>query len=157
MINDPTYGGDNHDRDYGVWKLAALIPESDTIKFAKLAAVDSDPVAGEAVTTAGWGQYNEGGTERPEQLRRVTVAIVDRGICNKQYSENSPITENMVCAGVPEGGKDSCANDSGGPLVNAAGELVGIVSWGQGCAEKDFPGVYARVGSGRKFIDSHSG
>ena len=63
----------------------------------------------------------------------------------------------MVCAFVPEGGKDSCNGDSGGALVlKKSGKQVGIVSWGKGCAEKEHPGVYTNVADKEihDFIDS---
>ena len=57
----------------------------------------------------------------------------------------------MVCAGFNNGGYDSCQGDSGGPLImtNSDGEyeLIGIVSWGYGCAEPGYPGVYSKIHS----------
>ena len=61
----------------------------------------------------------------------------------------------MICAGYQHGKHDSCQGDSGGPLV-ARNKLVGVVSWGIGCAEDGFPGVYARVSSVRDWIKSVS-
>ena len=62
------------------------------------------------------------------------------------------MTEDMMCAGVRAGGRDSCQGDSGGPLVtsgpglnNGAATLAGVVSWGFGCGEEDSLGIYAEV------------
>ena len=71
------------------------------------------------------------------------------------------VTSNMVCAGLKEGGKDSCSNDSGGPLVvprsssDASAIIYGIVSFGGGCAQPDQPGVYARVAKYLDWIQRH--
>merc|ERR1712156_584235 len=77
----------------------------------------------------------------------VDLTITTNKYCKEQYGWG--ISKNMICAMGPEsGGKDSCQGDSGGPLVvkeNGHHAVVGVVSWGAGCAEPETPGVYARV------------
>lgn len=85
----------------------------------------------------------EGGLLPAPTLRKAEIPIVNTTVCEEDYaSESYGVTETMICAGVK--GKDSCQGDSGGPLV-INGTIVGIVSWGLGCAREGYPGVYTSV------------
>ena len=80
----------------------------------------------------------------------MTVPVVSQSACQTAYP--GEIKSGMVCAGEQQGGKDSCQGDSGGPLFYDQGgvesrALVGVVSWGYGCARAGQPGVYTRVSS----------
>jgi hypothetical protein len=76
-------------------------------------------------------------------MREVSVPITTDAACRTAY--NNFDATSMICAGFPQGGRDSCQGDSGGPLMAADGTQVGVVSFGAGCAQANFPGVYARV------------
>jgi hypothetical protein len=102
---------------------------------------------GDIVNIAGWGDLTEDG-ESPDVLHEVQLPIVDQATCNAPTAYNGDIDESQLCAGLPEGGKDSCQGDSGGPLwVNYQGQdyLAGVVSYGEGCARPNKYGVYTRV------------
>jgi secreted trypsin-like serine protease len=96
---------------------------------------------GTNATVVGWGRTAEGGA-RSGVLRKATVPIIGDAGCSSSYDTYDART--MLCAGFPQGGVDACQGDSGGPLV-VDGTLIGVVSWGQGCAEPGKPGVYTRV------------
>uniref|UniRef100_A0A8D3DAY8 trypsin n=1 Tax=Scophthalmus maximus TaxID=52904 RepID=A0A8D3DAY8_SCOMX len=81
-------------------------------------------------------------TADKNKLQCLDLPILSERDCENAYP--GMITQAMFCAGYLEGGKDSCQGDSGGPVV-CNGELQGVVSWGYGCAERDHPGVYAKV------------
>jgi secreted trypsin-like serine protease len=101
--------------------------------------------SGDAVVS-GWGTTSESGS-LSTLLRKVTVPIVTDAVCRQAYG-SSDIVDSMICAGFTSGGRDSCQGDSGGPLALTSGGsplLVGIVSWGYGCARAGYPGVYTEV------------
>jgi secreted trypsin-like serine protease len=105
---------------------------------------------------SGWGSISSSGSTS-NYLRKVAVPIVSNAACNSNYGIGS-VTDRMMCAGRPQGGIDSCQGDSGGPIfINDAGlpKLLGTVSWGEGCAWANYPGVYSNVASMRGWIDSY--
>lgn len=106
--------------------------------------------AGRSVTTVGWGLTGPGGAY-PLGQRKVTVPVVSGTFCGSNRSYGSAFhSSTMLCAGAVYGGYDSCQGDSGGPLLARNGtqwRLVGIVSWGNGCALPFFPGIYTRLAS----------
>ena len=115
----------------------------------------SEPATGSLSVVSGWGRLSSGGII-PSQLQAVEVYITSRAECDSAYADFGGITVNMICAGVPGGGKDACQGDSGGPLV-VDGQLVGIVSWGIGCAQADYPGVYSNVATLKSFVTEQTG
>ncbi|MFF2133449.1 S1 family peptidase, partial [Streptomyces olivochromogenes] len=90
----------------------------------------------------GWGTTSESGSSS-NQLRTATVPIVSNSSCAGSYGSDF-VASDMVCAGYTNGGTDTCQGDSGGPLL-IGGVLAGITSWGNGCAEAGYPGVYTRL------------
>ncbi len=113
-------------------------------------------------TTAGWGTTSEGSSSLPAVLRTVSVPLVTQATCNAKASYDGGITSDMICAGYKNGGKDSCQGDSGGPLEitnKTSGEksLIGVVSWGEGCARKNKYGVYGKVSAAVDWIKTTAG
>ncbi len=103
---------------------------------------------GSPTEVSGWGATSEGGPGSDHLKAAVTPIISDSDCLASSYGDEfHPAT--MVCAGYLEGGTDTCQGDSGGPLqAPAQGDvyrLVGITSWGYGCAGPDAPGIYSRI------------
>ena len=99
---------------------------------------------------AGWGKLCEAEScAAPTDLRQATVPIRETAPCAAAYQAiNLPLSAGMFCAGGGVGTPDACQGDSGGPIAvdgPAGRTLVGVVSWGNGCANPDFPGIYTNV------------
>ncbi|XP_030843483.1 transmembrane protease serine 9 [Strongylocentrotus purpuratus] len=144
IIRHEGYKGNGNSNDIALIKLDGLVQYNDYASPACLAT--SRPSNGVDAYVTGWGALRSGGIS-PNQLYQVNVPIVSQEACEAAYGSRS-IDETMICAGLKEGGKDSCQGDSGGPMVvkNQSGwTLVGVVSWGYGCAAEDYYGVYSDV------------
>ena len=113
------------------------------------------PVAGTNVTAMGFGLTQENGAVS-NTLLEVTLDVVDYSTCKAQLSNYfSSLNDNVhLCAGVAEGGKDSCNGDSGGPLIDTeTGLQYGLVSFGHGCGRANTPGAYTRISTYADWID----
>lgn len=141
----PNYNSNTFDWDFALLQLSG----SSSFEPVDIESDDLEIVAGQSsnfmLTVAGWGTTMSGGSSLPTRLQKVDVPYVNQDACFQSYPG---LTSQMLCAGYDQGGKDSCQGDSGGPLVmrhNGTTSLVGVVSWGEGCAEAGKFGVYSRV------------
>ncbi|XP_039501205.2 trypsin delta [Drosophila santomea] len=146
FIIHPNYRALNNDYDAAILILDGDFEFNDAVQPIELA--QERPEHDTPVTVTGWGTTSEGGTIS-DVLQEVSVNVVDNSYCKSAYS--IMLTSRMLCAGVTEGGKDACQGDSGGPLVYN-NTLLGIVSWGTGCARENYPGVYCSVPQVRDWL-----
>merc|ERR1711892_318961 len=149
------------DNDFVILKLESALTLNDDVKPACLpssATYLDVSSAEEQCFTSGWGTLSSSGSS-PEICQYVRVPAITNAACNNDYGGS--ITDSMICAGYPgTGGKDAFQGDSGGPFVcNDGGKAViaGVVSWGNGCALADYPGVYARTTYVLDWIKSQMG
>ncbi|XP_073813915.1 trypsin alpha-3-like [Musca autumnalis] len=148
--NHEGYNSKTMVNDIAVIRLSSSLTTSSSIKTIGLAT--SAPANGASASVSGWGTEKSGSSSIPSQLRYVDVKIVGTTQCaSSTYGYGSEIKSTMICAYTV--GKDACQGDSGGPLVSG-GVLVGVVSWGYGCAATGYPGVYADVAVLRSWVVS---
>uniref|UniRef100_A0A8C5THK6 Transmembrane serine protease 4 n=1 Tax=Malurus cyaneus samueli TaxID=2593467 RepID=A0A8C5THK6_9PASS len=138
------------DNDIALVKLRSPVHYSDSTKPICLPYFDEELVPGTPLWVIGWGYTEEHG-KLSERLQQAEVQLVDELSCNLA-AYHGDVTDRMLCAGLPQGGVDTCQGDSGGPLLYSGGhwQVVGIVSWGQGCGTPSTPGVYTSV---RAYLD----
>ncbi|WP_030205363.1 S1 family peptidase [Streptomyces bikiniensis] len=140
VLQAPGYNGKG--KDWALIKLASPITSLPTLKLAETTAYNSG-----TFTVAGWGAAREGGAQQ-RYLLKANVPFVSDASCKASYG-NELVPAEEICAGYAQGGTDTCQGDSGGPMFRkdnaGAWVQVGIVSWGQGCARPNYPGVYTEV------------
>jgi len=144
----------NDDNDIAILELASATNKT-PVKLADSSLLESLAV-GSPFTVMGWGNLLAAGEQFPNILQEVQVPLVSAESCKSSYAKvDMEITDNMLCAGLSEGGKDSCQGDSGGPLVYQRDSdwfQTGVVSFGEGCAQADYPGVYTKVSNYSEWV-----
>ncbi|CAF93307.1 unnamed protein product, partial [Tetraodon nigroviridis] len=141
IIWHPDYDYQTLDHDIMLIKLFNPVEVTESVAPISLPA--GCPYGGMPCSVSGWGNTaSSGDANMPNRLQCLDVPIVSDEDCDRAYP--GMITRRMVCAGYMDGGRDACNGDSGSPLV-CYGEVHGLVSWGQGCALPNYPGVYVKV------------
>ncbi|XP_010875202.2 granzyme A [Esox lucius] len=152
-IPHPKYNPVTSQHDIMLLQLNNPVKLSRAVSFKPLPKPLPDISAGTQCFVAGWGTTSEGGSPS-DVLLAVNVTVIDRKACNSPERYNGTITKRMFCAGfLNNHPADSCQGDSGGPLV-CDGELRGVVSFGNGCGRKRFPGVYTFISKYDEWIQN---
>lgn len=159
----PNYDTPESSNDFALLELVNPIDFSTLKTLSAITIADSNLETsggleeGTMATVLGWGVTRENGSQ-PSVMREVDVPLVSRERANAPGAYNGDINESMIAAGYDQGGKDSCQGDSGGPLVtkNADGSLtlIGVVSFGEGCARAKKFGIYSNVAYANEWIQS---
>ncbi|MCA9550979.1 MAG: trypsin-like serine protease [Myxococcales bacterium] len=163
IIQYPGYSSPESGKDAALLRLSSPLDLSTTSARAIAIATPADASAGLTnagvnATVTGWGTLSSGSSSLPDTLQAVVVPIVSNASASSAYGQT--ITADQLAAGIiGVGGKDSCQGDSGGPLVVPDGvggvKLAGIVSWGIGCGDARYPGLYGRVSSFASWIQGY--
>jgi trypsin len=151
QVPHPSYDSNSEAYDFMLLKLGNRVANPNLAPIA-VNSVNNNPANNDVLTVIGFGATSEGGYGS-SRLKEVNVNYIDYETCNNLYGGDI-VDSVMLCAGVPGGGKDSCQGDSGGPIFDQEGTQVGVVSWGYGCAQAKFPGVYSRVSGVKDWIDA---
>lgn len=173
IFKHEAYTSSTLDSDVALVVLDKNLTYTRTVQPVQLAAYGEHLLEDNDIFVSGWGLTAETG-KVSFLLNYVAVRLINQNTCSKSYQYIATITSKMFCAGYPQGGKDSCQGDSGGPLVSYVStspltsttsvsesqtnavkpKQFGIVSWGVGCAQEGYPGVYANVAALRPWIDA---
>eukprot|EP00804_Cyclotella_cryptica_P019408 CCRYP_006591-RA/>CCRYP_006591-RA protein AED:0.03 eAED:0.03 QI:3071/1/1/1/0.75/0.4/5/2863/486 len=162
----PEYDDTTTDNDFNLVFLSRPV-SAKNLKLVTLNDEDDMPAVGDSVHVSGWGDTTKEDDIQTlsNALMTVELKVISNDECDASkgsiggYDEtyNGQITPNMMCAKDPN--QDACQGDSGGPLVQghrgpdgSDDVQVGVVSWGIGCAQASFPGVYSRVSKAYEWV-----
>ncbi|CAM5117886.1 unnamed protein product [Eretmochelys imbricata] len=169
IYRHPNYTDIRSSGDIALVELETPVNFNRVIRPICLPASSVEFPTGMECWVTGWGDTKYGGREpdSPQNAARGEGAPIDRDACNSLFKigsyaddpqEIDPIKQDMICAGYPQGEKDSCQGDSGGPLVcecDSTWLLAAVVSWGVECGNPNRPGVYSLLPPYAEWIQGH--
>ncbi|KAI4481057.1 hypothetical protein M0804_009683 [Polistes exclamans] len=146
------------DNDIAIIEMDRPVSLDGIVRTACLPEDKAIDYTGATATVVGWGRIGE---NKPisDKLRKVNVPILSQEECDQAGYQKNRLTDNMFCAGYLDGQRDACFGDSGGPLHVKGSyghlEVIGIISWGRGCARPNFPGIYTRLNNYMGWLKDH--
>ena len=162
VIRDHTHEAfnmDTIDSDIAVLRLKSPARPSEYIKYACLPDKEDELPVNTLCYAIGWGKMKDTNLFGTDKLREAQVPLVDRKKCQEAFDYE--ITQNQMCAGYKNGGVDTCAGDSGGPLMCQIVKdgvprwhVYGVTSFGEGCGDKGKFGIYTRVSNFAQWISN---
>ncbi|KAM5235980.1 kallikrein-2-like [Ctenodactylus gundi] len=151
LKNRPLRPYQDRDSSHDLMLLRLAGPANITDAVKVLGLPTEEPEVGSTCFTSGWGSIKPDKMLLPRTLQCVDLNLMPNEACQRAYVEK--VTAFMLCAGLLEGGKDTCEGDSGGPLI-CNGVLQGLTSWGgHPCAKPRQPALYTKLISYRKWIE----
>ncbi|XP_071379198.1 vitamin K-dependent protein C [Centroberyx affinis] len=159
VFQHPDYNSRTVDNDIALLRLASPAPFSEYIVPVCLPGREMAErvlhLNGTLTVVTGWGKDSIDSKHLSSALNVIKVPLVTHSVCARQMAHN--ISDNVLCAGILGQRMDACEGDSGGPMVTLYRDtwfLVGLVSWGEGCAREDKLGIYTKVSNYNGWIDS---
>ncbi|CAF0985350.1 unnamed protein product [Adineta ricciae] len=165
IFSHPDFHAETQMHDIGVLRLSKPLNITNETTLARLCIPSVEPVSeyarypgdGASLVAIGWGKLKQSDEKVPERLHQVTVNAVP--VHDERCTEFIKNSTTQFCAGVDGGGKDTCQGDSGGPLMRFDPKekrwlLAGVTSFGIGCGDRRYSGVYTRVTAYREWLKS---
>ncbi|XP_021518970.1 transmembrane protease serine 11A [Meriones unguiculatus] len=160
IIMHERYRPPARDHDIALVQFSPRVTFSDEVRRICLPEASASFPPNSTVYITGFGALYYSG-ESQNELREARVQLISNEVCKQQQVYGNDIKRGMFCAGFLEGIYDACRGDSGGPLVVKDNKdtwyLLGIVSWGDNCGQRNKPGVYTQVTYYRRWIASKTG
>lgn len=164
LILHPNFDDDTFNNDIALLRIRGMqgrcAAKSASSRVVCLPPLHTHLPDGFQCSIAGFGYEGEVPRRYSQHLKQADVNLISQTVCKTRAYYENQITENMLCAGSPDWSTDACKGDSGGPLVcevNGRMFLFGVVSWGEGCALRNKPGVYTQVANYNKWIAAKTG